>query len=225
MMPMSMMPTRNSSGGSQVNGSMLYGFHSTAIPMHQPRPQKQLSIADIESPASFSFKPPQQQHEQPFHQQMPAYAGADDVQQHVMGAASAPGGTPLSHIPEGAVYANPFQPYPMMQPPAMYGMPYYPVMPDGMQYAAPMPGMPLYQPYMSVPLPQQQAMSPQQADVLAHEANGMMYYSGATAQSDGHMPQQQYAQNMMGPPVMMNPQAPYYYPPAPPAMFYPSQPA
>ncbi|KPI37302.1 uncharacterized protein AB675_1466 [Cyphellophora attinorum] len=48
-------------------------------------------------------------------------------------------GTPLSHIPEGAVYAQPFQPYPIMAAPVYYppqygnGAIYYPSMPDPMQ--------------------------------------------------------------------------------------------
>merc|ERR1712000_36698 len=41
-----------------------YGSHITTIPMHQPRPQKTVSVADIESPASFPVKAPLQQLEQ-----------------------------------------------------------------------------------------------------------------------------------------------------------------
>ena len=235
MMSIPVMPTRNSSGGSQyaasMNGSMSYGFHSTAIPMHQPRPQKQVSVAGIESPAAYSLNGPQQQHEQPFHQQMLYHGGAPDgsgMQGQLMGQGSAPIGTPLSHIPEGAIYANPFQPYPMIQAPMMYGQPYYPVMPDGMQYGVPVPGMPMFQGFPSAnqPQPQTQPMqNPQQANAVAHESNGMVFYA-APAQADGQIPQQygMPAPNMMGMPTMMNPQAPYYYPPAPNGMFYPTQP-
>ena len=65
----------------------------------------------------------------------------------------------------------------------------------------------------------------QQATATAHESNGMVYYTGAAAgPPGGQTPQQQFAMpapNMMGMP--MNPQAPYYYPPAPNGMFYPTQ--
>ncbi|KAF3479900.1 extensin [Arthroderma uncinatum] len=47
-----------------------------SIPMHQPRPQKTVSVADIESPAAsaaaYQFtQQPQQQPDQPFHHQVP----------------------------------------------------------------------------------------------------------------------------------------------------------
>ncbi|KAL9105877.1 MAG: hypothetical protein Q9187_008646, partial [Circinaria calcarea] len=46
------------------------------LTMHQPRPQKTVSVADIESPATLNFQPPQQQQQQPFHQQVPAQVNA-----------------------------------------------------------------------------------------------------------------------------------------------------
>ncbi|KGM91871.1 uncharacterized protein PADG_12012 [Paracoccidioides brasiliensis Pb18] len=97
------------------------------IPMHQPRPQKTVSVADIESPVSFQYNPPQQQQEQPFRQQVPhpvnggfipdnnAYAPHGRRASH----ASQPSATPLSQIPERAIHAHPFQPYPY-QPQTYY---------------------------------------------------------------------------------------------------------
>lgn len=99
------------------------------IPMHQPRPQKAVSVADIETPATFAFNPPQPQQEQPFHHQVPIPANGagypPDVAPHTQ--------TPLSHIPERAIHAQPFQPYDHPQPQAFYppaygpGNAYYPV--------------------------------------------------------------------------------------------------
>lgn len=108
--------------------------------MHQPRPQKTVSLADIESPASFNFNPPQPQQEQPFHQQVPVAMaapgyGPDGAYIHGRHPShpSQPSGTPLSHIPERAIHAAPFQPYGVPSQPAYYaagyppGAMYYPV--------------------------------------------------------------------------------------------------
>ncbi|GAM43631.1 hypothetical protein TCE0_060r18595 [Talaromyces pinophilus] len=107
--------------------------------MHQPRPQKTVSLADIESPASFNFNPPQPQQEQPFHQQVPVAIapgyGPDGAYIHGRHPShpSQPSGTPLSHIPERAIHAAPFQPYGVPSQPAYYaagyapGALYYPV--------------------------------------------------------------------------------------------------
>ncbi|KAK5081745.1 hypothetical protein LTR05_007881 [Lithohypha guttulata] len=74
---------------------------STTLPIHQPVPQKTVFVADIESPATA----PQQQPQQPFHQQVPNQPQ-------------------MPHIPEGAIYAQPFQPF---QPIPMQSY-YYPGM-------------------------------------------------------------------------------------------------
>ena len=96
---------------------------SKQIPMHQPRPQKAVSVAGIEPPASQSFHIPQTQEQQPFHQQMPsdlqglsagavnAYSGSfahNRQVSYISQAGSA--GTPLSNIPERAIHAPAFQP-------------------------------------------------------------------------------------------------------------------
>ncbi|KAF4979041.1 hypothetical protein F66182_17310, partial [Fusarium sp. NRRL 66182] len=81
-------------------------IRSGPMTMHQPRPQKTVSLADIESPASFNFNPPQPQQEQPFHQQVPVAMaapgyGPDGSYMHGRHPShpSQPSGTPLSHIP------------------------------------------------------------------------------------------------------------------------------
>ncbi|KAJ5124680.1 uncharacterized protein N7515_008505 [Penicillium bovifimosum] len=146
------------------------------IPMHQPRPQKTVSVADIESPATFPFpfNPPQPQYEQPFHHQVPL---------PVHGPPSQPSATPLSQIPERAIHAPPFQPYIYPQPgfyPPTYpsGVMYYPTSgPDYAGYNGPVgPGA-------SVPhFPGQQVApysageQPSQPGTVAHESNGTVYF-------------------------------------------------
>jgi len=168
------------------------------IPMHQPRPQKAVSVADIESPASLSFNPPQQ-HQQPFHQQVPIQVNGNGYQQDAMLHSRNPSypsqastGTPLSQIPERAIHAQPFQPY-QQQSQNYYTQPYQ-VMPPQQGYYYP-PGM-VQQPTMvqsagAAPFipsqpPQQQGPFPQTgqqqdtSNLVAQEVNGMVYYYDAT---------------------------------------------
>ncbi|RMZ82208.1 hypothetical protein DV738_g1824, partial [Chaetothyriales sp. CBS 135597] len=227
-LPGTINPTRNSSGsshyGAPMTGSLSYGFHSTAIPMHQPRPQKAVSVGAIESPASFAVKGPQHQYDQPFHQQMPQFVAPRPEEGPMMGG-HLPGGALIPHLHEGAMYVNPFQPMPMVQEPIMYGNPYY--VAGGMQFAAPMPGMPLFQSWAPVP-PSQAPMleNVHHANAMGNEASGMVFYNGAIPPQVDGQPQQQFMMReaaMTGVPTMMNPQAPYYYPPAPPGTFYPTR--
>jgi hypothetical protein len=177
------------------------------IPMHQPRPQKAVSVADIESPATLSFNPPQQ-NQQPFHQQVPIQVNGNNYSHDTLlhsRNASYPSqgstGTPLSQIPERAIHAQPFQPnpyqqqqtqnfypqpYQVMQPPQGY---YYPQ--SFNQSMAPSGGAPPFVP--SQPQQQQQGsfhQPGQQSDnaasqqgvqnLVAQEVNGMVYYYDAT---------------------------------------------
>ncbi|KAL2009210.1 hypothetical protein VTN00DRAFT_7404 [Thermoascus crustaceus] len=175
------------------------------IPMHQPRPQKTVSVADIESPASFPFNPPQPQQEQPFHQQVPVPVnglvyGPDGSAFHPHARhtshPSQASGTPLSHIPERAIHAQPFQPYGFQQPHGFYPAPayppgtvFYPV--SGAEYppysapvapggAAP-PFVPPGQqvPYV-MPAPPTTAEQPAQPGTVAHESGGTVYYYDTT---------------------------------------------
>ncbi|GAO14677.1 uncharacterized protein UV8b_04637 [Ustilaginoidea virens] len=98
----------------------------SSIPMHQPRPQKNISVADIESPTMTQGNGPPA-FQQAFHQQVPlqvangygqeAHSRRPSYQQST--------GTPLSHIPERAIHAAPFQPTTYGQPP-YYGPQVYP---------------------------------------------------------------------------------------------------
>lgn len=177
-----------------------------AIPMHQPRPQKAVSVADIESP-TMSQHPQQQQpqpqqlpqpYQQAFHQQVPVQmvnGGPPDSHtrnpsfqsQHSIG-------TPLSQIPERAIHAAPFQPtaypqqpfynqpYPVMQPQPGY---YYPPQPYNMppQSAAMstfVPGSQQPQPTGYPPQIPQESQAGQASipgqGPIAREMNGMVYY-------------------------------------------------
>ena len=169
-----------------------------SLPMHQPRPQKTVSVAGIDSPEKVSFPRPPQQLQLPFHQQMPqdlngnnAYA-ANPSQSHPHSRdpsfPSQPStGSPLSHIPERAIHAQPFQPQsmPTIQPaayasgyPAAAPQPviYYPssdprAAPFGAPPTSSAPPGPMY-------LPGQAPGGPPSGTV-AQESNGMVYYYDA----------------------------------------------
>jgi hypothetical protein len=220
--------------------------HST-IPMHQPRPQKAVSVADIESPASFSYNPPQQQQEQPFHQQVPT-----DVTVPSFGESSItfnshsrrpshpsqPSGTPLSHIPERAIYAPSFQPYAFAQPTGYFAAPY----PPGALFYPPMGGeIPGYSgagaapamapafvpgaPYMLAPPPP----APPSTDAgapggtVAHESNGMVYYYNSTQLQQAtspSVPPPYPSGGVVGMGGMITPPAHFYYPQAPNGVYF-----
>lgn len=221
------------------------------IPMHQPKPQKTVSVTDIESPATFAFNPPQQQDQQPFHQQVPAQAVGQAYQQdqalyphsrHPSHPSQASGGTPLSQIPERAAHAHPFQPYAYQQPFPFYPPPYPPTLyyyppADPLQATAPsvmapafIPGQPY--PYAVPVAPAPPAAEPtSQAGTVAHESNGMVYYydsSQLNSSGDGaaSYPATSYAMPQAGGVVgmggMMTPPLQYYPQPSP-AVFYPAQ--
>ncbi|KAJ5780919.1 hypothetical protein N7457_006079 [Penicillium paradoxum] len=161
------------------------------IPMHQPRPQKTVSVADIESPATFpfSFNPPQPQHEQPFHHQVPLPVhGPHGHELPGHGPPSQPSATPLSQIPERAIHAPPFQPYIYQQPgfyPTSYpsGAIYYPASgPDYGGYNGPVgPGasMPHFPGQPTMPYPAGEQPSQSGTGTVAHESGGTVYFYDA----------------------------------------------
>lgn len=232
---------------SQGPAPAMYGSHSTSIPMHQPRPQKAVSVADIESPASFQFKAPQPQQEQPFHQQVPAHIanvyaeekGAQPGQQVAPGMA---GVAPLSQIPEGAVFAQGFQPYPVMGAPAYYGAPYntgtvfLPPMAEPGSFGVSMTAPSLAPSFVpgshSHPVAYMPAQGPVEGDVptnpLAHESNGMVYYYNPpmfAPDAQGGLQAFPVASNgnMMGMGNGISGQGSFYFSSAPTGMFYPAQ--
>jgi len=222
------------------------------IPMHQPRPQKTVSVADIESPATLNFNPPQQ-HQQPFHQQVPIQVNGNNYNHEAMlhsRNASYPSqastGTPLSQIPERAIHAQPFQPNPYQQPQAFYPQSYQ-VMPAPQGYYYPQtfnqpmasaasaaPFVPAQQqPQSSYPPSSQpaestaaQAAAP---NLVAQEVNGMVYYYDATqipavATFPAYSTPQQYPMQQVNMGGMMTPSPDgFYYPQAPQGVVYYSQ--
>ncbi|KAJ5210336.1 hypothetical protein N7491_010142 [Penicillium cf. griseofulvum] len=157
------------------------------IPMHQPRPQKTVSVADIESPATFpfAFNPPQPQHEQPFHHQVPL---------PVHGPPSQPSATPLSQIPERAIHAPPFQPYNYPQPsfyPPSYpsGGIYYPTSgPDYTGYNGPVgPGASTPN-FPGQAMPYSAGEQPPPPGTVAHESGGTVYFYDANHMYGGPAP-------------------------------------
>ena len=164
------------------------------LPMHQPRPQKAVSVAGIESPAGLHFHPPQQQQQQPFHHQVPlpsngqVYPPDQNVYPHSR-RPSHPSqrGTPLSQIPERAIHAQPFQPFPYQQQPQAYYPQQYPTP----VYYYPSPATAMGSASVAAPpfVPGQQysyvvstappVVAPEaimQPGTVAHESNGMVYY-------------------------------------------------
>ncbi|KAF2874332.1 CASC3/Barentsz eIF4AIII binding-domain-containing protein [Massariosphaeria phaeospora] len=175
------------------------------LPMHQPRPQKTVSVAGIESPASINFNPPQQREQQPFHHQVPAHMNGQPQpveQQPFYTHARQPSytastGTPLSNIPERAIHAPSFQPFqqPGFQPqgfvvpPQAYYFPHNATQPPAPTQFMPPGGMvPMFVPNvqqgayvmpMAAP-PVSTAPAPPaptgQSNMVAYESNGMTYY-------------------------------------------------
>lgn len=204
--------------------------HPAPIPMHQPRPQKAVSVADIETPANVAFNPPQPQQEQPFHHQVPTYDSSGQPTQPTR-----PPMTPVSHVPERAIHAQPFQPY-GAQPPQGYYPPAYP--PGGVYYPVSGPEFPPYNgpmgpasvppfqggqqaPYM-VPAPPTSGEQPSQAGTIAHEAGGTVYFydSSQMYPSTSFPVPPSGPGGMVGMGGMMTPPGPTYYYPQPPGGAY-----
>ena len=175
------------------------------LPMQHPKPQRTLQVADIDSPATLEFNPPLQQQQLPFHQQVPTQITGQNYQveyphsRHPSHPSQASTGTPLPQIPERAIHAQPFQPYPYQHPQAFYPQPFPPPMyyypppdqvPEAPSAAAPafVPGQQYHYPLPYVAVPgtapapatqgqlQQPGESATQGGTVAQEINGMVYY-------------------------------------------------
>jgi hypothetical protein len=219
------------------------------LPMHQPRPQKTVSVAGIESPASLSFNPPQQQEQQPFHQQVPAHinGGGPPADQsfyqhgrHPSYPSQVSTGTPLNNIPERAIHAPAFQPYaqPGFQPQAFVPQNYY-YPPNGAQpqYMAPAGMVPMFVPGAQQPGYVMPVSAPPVAappvpagppNMVAYESNGMTYYVDSAslypAPPVENFAPPSYAVPGMGGMMTPGPDGAYYYPQQmQPAAYYPQQ--
>lgn len=151
-----------------------------SIPMYQPRPQKTVSVENIESP---TMQQNSQSYQQAFHHQVPlqvsngfshdSHARHPSYPRHTTG-------TPLSQIPERAIHAQPFQPthysqqgyypsYPAMQPQGYY---YPPATPYSAAAPAFVPGSQQTQAQVDA--------AQTGANLVAQEVNGMVYYYDAS---------------------------------------------
>ncbi|SPQ21002.1 327b5020-4fbb-415f-a8a1-a9d22da1b324 [Thermothielavioides terrestris] len=99
----------------------------SAIPMHQPRPQKAVSVENIESPVQQQAANVPAQYQQAFHQQVPPQLpggfARDSHARNPSYQSQFSSSTPLSQIPERAVHAAPFRPNGYAQP-GFYGQQY-----------------------------------------------------------------------------------------------------
>jgi hypothetical protein len=176
------------------------------IPMHQPRPQKTVSVENIEPSVQQASNAPAP-YQQAFHQQVPPQLPNAFVQdshaRHPSYQSQFSSSTPLSHIPERAVHAAPFQPNTFAQP-GFYPQQYPPMQPQqGFYYPqafnanmAPNANAPAFvpvaqqqQPAQPLPYNTQPAQgdaasaqpaagqgTPQQNMVDARESQGTVYY-------------------------------------------------
>lgn len=227
------------------------------IPMHQPRPQKNISIADIDSP---TLAQGPQAFQQAFHHQVPVqiasgYPPRESHSRQPSYPTHHSTGTPLSQIPERAIHAAPFQPHVYGQPQPQ--PPYYPQHPYPAQaqqpgyyypqsYPAPNMAPPAaaptfvpqaqqdassYNPQgMMDPTAQQSGVQGATSNMVAQEANGMVYYfdpsqvAGMNAYPSYPPPPQGYQHGVMGMGGIVTPSPDgYYYPQAAPGMVYYSQ--
>ena len=214
-----------------------------SLPMHHPKPERTLQVGDIESPVTLDFNPPQQLQQQPFHQQVPMQIQPAVYQPEVAQyphsrhpSHPSQHGTPLQQIPETAVHAQPFQPYPYQQPqgfyPQQFAPPvyYYPQQHGPMPSAAAPPFMP-GQPYYYPQVPPVQHSAPDdasgQSQTVPYETGGMVYYYNPAELAQGAESSQQYPPAGYVPPPMgmggiLTPPNPFYppqqvyYPPAAP---------
>jgi len=161
--------------------------------MQHPRPQKAVSVDNIETPAALQFNPPQQ-YQQLFQHQVPtqvnghSYGQQPHVHPHSRNTSyQGSTGTPLSQIPERAIHAQPFQPNTYQQQQGFYPQQYQ-VMPQQQGYYYPQQ----YNPTMSAQAPafvsaptqptsygqttQTDIAQQGQTNLVAQEVNGMVYY-------------------------------------------------
>ena len=200
------------------------------LPMHQPRPQKTVSVADIESPATLNLQPPPQQQQLPFHHQVPLQVSGQVYHpdsnlyphsRHPSHPSQASGGTPLSQIPERAIHAQPFQPYPYQQPapffpqqypPPVYYYPPAPIMPPSVTAPAFVPGQqyPYVVPTAPLPAPPESTSQP---GTVAQERDGMVYYYDSSQIPANTEPQATFPSQAYAPPAnYLYPQPMVYYP-------------
>ncbi|KAH6968453.1 CASC3/Barentsz eIF4AIII binding-domain-containing protein [Fusarium avenaceum] len=222
---------------------------TSALPMHQPRPQKNISVADIESP---TLTQGPQAYQQAFHQQVPIQMSNGLSQESHTRQPSYPSqhstGTPLSQIPERAIHAAPFQPNTYGQQPYYNQQPYQAQPQQGYYYPpsynnpnmGPPGSAPAYVPNQPGPsgsfTPQNQPEQPVMSSngpppasgssLVAQEVNGMVYYYDASQlppvnNYPTYSAPQSYQPSVMGMGGMVTPSPDgFYYPQQASGMVY-----
>ncbi|KAH7255727.1 CASC3/Barentsz eIF4AIII binding-domain-containing protein [Fusarium redolens] len=222
---------------------------TSALPMHQPRPQKNISVADIESP---TLTQGPQAYQQAFHQQVPIQMANGLSQESHTRQPSYPSqhstGTPLSQIPERAIHAAPFQPNTYGQQPYYNQQPYQAQPQQGYYYPpnyntpnmGPSSTAPAFVPNQPGPpgsfTPQNQPEQPVMSNngappasgssLVVQEANGMVYYFDASqlppvTNYPGYPAPQGYQPSVMGMGGMVTPSPDgFYYPQQASGMVY-----
>ncbi|KAM3427585.1 hypothetical protein MY4824_009345 [Beauveria thailandica] len=242
-LPVQEMPPPGRMDGSSMDAA------GPALPMHQPRPQKNISVAHIESPGM-----PQggQTFQQAFHQQVPVQIGSgyqQDSHSRRPSHSQRVSGTPLSHIPERPAHAAPFNTNAYPQQGYYHGQP-QPNQPNQQGYYYPgnyaagsangqASGYPSNAPSpMAGNYAMQGQMEPQASqtggatgsgNLVAQEANGMVYYfdpstmQPPTTTYAPYQSMQTYPTSSMGMHGMMTPSPDtfYYSQTAPGMMYYP----
>ena len=179
-----------------------------AIPVHQPRPQKTVSVTNIESPSREREKlhAPHQHEHQPFYHQVPTHVNGtknavEQVASHVPYSANTLNGgqtvaTP-TNLPDNAVNAQPFQPdQPTIYYPAPYQV-YYPSPDNSNPYVSQqMMAPPMYmQPTMQgsylvpmlspAPVTTMAPVAEPPQGTTAYEQNGTVYFYGLPQYGNG----------------------------------------
>ncbi|KAL2196164.1 CASC3/Barentsz eIF4AIII binding-domain-containing protein [Corynascus similis CBS 632.67] len=197
----------------------------SAIPMHQPRPQKTVSVENIETPVQQTTNA-QGPYQQAFHQQVPPHlpnALAQEHARHASYQSQFSSSTPLSQIPERAVHAAPFQPNTFAQP-GFYNQPYAPMQPQqGFYYPqtfnnahmGPNANAPAF-----VPASAQQQVQPAQYTQTA-QGEGLAVQSSGQGAPQPQQTQQQPPQNLVEPRESQGTVYYDYYSQAPPMPGYP----
>lgn len=216
------------------------------LTMHQPRPQKNVSVATIESPDNIPLHAPQQQAQQPFHHQVPTHINgpmSNDAMNGMAGGHLSMGGPPSArsmssaNILEGAINAQPFQPS-VVSTQGVYTAPYpaqsiyyYPAQSDAPpdQYTGDgvttsvfvQQGSYLVPMFVPPSIPGDEVAGAPQAGMYAQERNGMVYYYDSSLLMHGADEVAPANYPVPGAGNMMPPGSDaYYYTPAPTNVAY-----
>ncbi|KAJ6782969.1 hypothetical protein PWT90_10611 [Aphanocladium album] len=235
------MPMPEMAPPARMDGTTM-DVSAASLPMHQPRPQKNISVAHIESPTMMQAGQPFQQ---AFHQQVPVQVGGGyqrDGHSRRQSHSQRVSGTPLSHIPErsgpaGQYNPNAYQQQGYYQPasqPVQHQQGYYYQgsyatgsmngQASGYPSNAPSPMAGNYAMQGQMEQPSQGA--PGSNNLVAQEVNGMVYYFDPSQMQPPttyppYPSTQTYPTSSMGMHGMMTPSPDtFYYPQAAPGMVY-----